>query len=87
MGPTFCKIVIINVQYSNFNVPLRTLFTNVVFTVPLTLSQDIEILAVVLSMTGKFAIAIAFGLVYLYTCELYPTIIRFVIGPVTTFQL
>ncbi|KAG7331674.1 hypothetical protein KOW79_005643 [Hemibagrus wyckioides] len=38
--------------------------------------QDFEILAVILSMTGKFAIAIAFGLVYLYTCELYPTIIR-----------
>ncbi|XP_051952045.1 solute carrier family 22 member 16-like [Xyrauchen texanus] len=38
--------------------------------------QDIEVLAIVLSMTGKFAIAIAFGLVYLYTCELYPTMIR-----------
>ncbi|KAG9282511.1 solute carrier family 22 member 16 [Astyanax mexicanus] len=38
--------------------------------------QDIEFLAIILSMTGKFAIAIAFGLVYLYTCELYPTIIR-----------
>ncbi|KAM9495560.1 solute carrier family 22 member 16 [Clarias gariepinus] len=38
--------------------------------------QDFEVLAVVLSMTGKFAIAIAFGLIYLYTCELYPTIIR-----------
>ncbi|KAK2846072.1 hypothetical protein Q7C36_010926 [Tachysurus vachellii] len=38
--------------------------------------QDYEILAVILSMTGKFAIAIAFGLIYLYTCELYPTVIR-----------
>ncbi|XP_074471723.1 solute carrier family 22 member 16 [Sebastes fasciatus] len=37
---------------------------------------DIEALAIALAMTGKFAIAIAFGLIYLYTCELYPTIIR-----------
>ncbi|XP_068199016.1 solute carrier family 22 member 16 [Antennarius striatus] len=38
--------------------------------------NDIEALAIALSMTGKFAVAIAFGLIYLYTCELYPTIIR-----------
>uniref|UniRef100_A0A8C6LER0 Solute carrier family 22 member 16 n=1 Tax=Nothobranchius furzeri TaxID=105023 RepID=A0A8C6LER0_NOTFU len=37
---------------------------------------DNNALAVVLSMIGKFAVAIAFGLIYLYTCELYPTIIR-----------
>ncbi|KAG7239181.1 hypothetical protein INR49_029932 [Caranx melampygus] len=37
---------------------------------------DIEELAIALCMIGKFAIAIAFGLIYLYTCELYPTIIR-----------
>ncbi|XP_061609653.1 solute carrier family 22 member 16 isoform X4 [Phyllopteryx taeniolatus] len=37
---------------------------------------DIEALAIALSMIGKFAVAIAFGLIYLYTCELYPTIIR-----------
>ncbi|KAL6095955.1 slc22a16 [Pungitius sinensis] len=38
--------------------------------------DDIDALAIALAMTGKFAIAIAFGLIYLYTCELYPTIIR-----------
>ena len=38
--------------------------------------QDIEILAIALCMVGKFAIAIAFGLIYLYSCELYPTIVR-----------
>ncbi|XP_077566669.1 solute carrier family 22 member 16 isoform X2 [Stigmatopora nigra] len=42
----------------------------------MVLPSDIEALAIALGMIGKFAIAIAFGLVYLYTCELYPTVIR-----------
>lgn len=47
-----------------------------IFNPPLPFPQDIDALAIALSMIGKSAIAIAFGLIYLYTCELYPTIIR-----------
>lgn len=60
----------------NLSKQLKNIVSLCVF---LSLFQDIEILAIVLSMTGKFAIAIAFGLIYLYTCELYPTIIRYVL--------
>uniref|UniRef100_A0A8C6SW78 Solute carrier family 22 member 16 n=1 Tax=Neogobius melanostomus TaxID=47308 RepID=A0A8C6SW78_9GOBI len=38
--------------------------------------DDIQILTITLSMIGKFSVAIAFGLIYLYSCELYPTVIR-----------
>ncbi|KAJ8409747.1 hypothetical protein AAFF_G00218060 [Aldrovandia affinis] len=42
----------------------------------IVIPKDFEVLIIILSMTGKFAIAIAFGLIYLYSCELYPTTIR-----------
>ncbi|CAH2252167.1 solute carrier family 22 member 16 [Pelobates cultripes] len=38
--------------------------------------QDYSTIIVVISMAGKFSIGVAFGLIYLYTAELYPTIVR-----------
>ncbi|XP_074043452.1 solute carrier family 22 member 16-like [Macrotis lagotis] len=38
--------------------------------------QHCSVLNVLANMAGKFAIGIAFGLIYLYTAELYPTFIR-----------
>ncbi|XP_072499140.1 solute carrier family 22 member 16 [Notamacropus eugenii] len=35
-----------------------------------------NVLIVLANMAGKFAIGVAFGLIYLYTAELYPTFIR-----------
>uniref|UniRef100_A0A8C5Q7D1 Solute carrier family 22 member 16 n=1 Tax=Leptobrachium leishanense TaxID=445787 RepID=A0A8C5Q7D1_9ANUR len=38
--------------------------------------QDFSTLIVIISMAGKFSIGVAFGLIYLYTAELYPTAVR-----------
>ncbi|NWV85888.1 S22AG protein, partial [Dasyornis broadbenti] len=38
--------------------------------------QDFNILIILANMAGKFCIGVAFGLIYLYTAELYPTIVR-----------
>ncbi|NXD15384.1 S22AG protein, partial [Nothocercus nigrocapillus] len=38
--------------------------------------QDFSILIILANMAGKFSIGVAFGLIYLYTAELYPTIVR-----------
>ncbi|XP_014331990.2 solute carrier family 22 member 16 isoform X1 [Bos indicus] len=42
----------------------------------MVIPKDYHVWLVVASMAGKFFIGAAFGLIYLYTAELYPTIVR-----------
>ncbi|XP_037699481.1 solute carrier family 22 member 16 [Choloepus didactylus] len=55
-----------------FSLMLSAVICAVIMGIP----QDYHIWGVVAAMAGKFAIAAAFGLIYLYTAELYPTIVR-----------
>uniref|UniRef100_A0A6J0U8J4 Solute carrier family 22 member 16 n=1 Tax=Pogona vitticeps TaxID=103695 RepID=A0A6J0U8J4_9SAUR len=48
----------------------------VICAVVMLIPQDFNILTVLANMAGKFAIGVAFGLIYLYTAELYPTVAR-----------
>ncbi|XP_066463081.1 solute carrier family 22 member 16 [Eleutherodactylus coqui] len=52
------------------------LLSTVICVVIMVIPEDYETVTIIMSMAGKFSIGIAFGLIYLYTAELYPTIIR-----------
>ncbi|XP_056422299.1 solute carrier family 22 member 16 isoform X2 [Hyla sarda] len=52
------------------------LLSTVICIVIMVIPKDYSTITIVMSMAGKFSIGIAFGLIYLYTAELYPTIIR-----------
>ncbi|XP_075059022.1 solute carrier family 22 member 16 [Mixophyes fleayi] len=51
---------------------LSTVICGVIMLIP----EDFSTITIVMSMAGKFSIGIAFGLIYLYTAELYPTVVR-----------
>uniref|UniRef100_A0A671F7M1 Solute carrier family 22 member 16 n=1 Tax=Rhinolophus ferrumequinum TaxID=59479 RepID=A0A671F7M1_RHIFE len=55
-----------------FSLISGALFCGVIMVIP----KGYYIWSVVATMAGKFAIGSAFGLIYLYTAELYPTMIR-----------
>ncbi|XP_066103951.1 solute carrier family 22 member 16 [Saccopteryx bilineata] len=54
-----------------------SLITSAVFCgVVMVIPQNQHVWRVVATMAGKFAIGSVFGLIYLYTAELYPTVVR-----------
>ncbi|KAK1882613.1 Solute carrier family 22 member 21 [Dissostichus eleginoides] len=38
--------------------------------------EDLQYVALALEMTGKFGFTMAFSIVYIYTAEVYPTVLR-----------
>lgn len=52
------------------------LLSTVICAAIMLIPEDYNTVTIVMSMAGKFSIGIAFGLIYLYTAELYPTVIR-----------
>ncbi|XP_066466728.1 solute carrier family 22 member 16 [Tiliqua scincoides] len=52
------------------------LSSSVICALIMLIPQDFSILTILANMAGKFAIGVAFGLIYLYTAELYPTVVR-----------
>ncbi|XP_053316017.1 solute carrier family 22 member 16 isoform X2 [Spea bombifrons] len=51
---------------------LSAIICGVIMLIP----QNLSTITIIMSMAGKFSIGVAFGLIYLYTAELYPTTVR-----------
>lgn len=46
------------------------------YLLPLSSSSALHYVALALEMTGKFGFTMAFSVVYIYTAEVYPTVLR-----------
>ncbi|CAB1341256.1 unnamed protein product, partial [Coregonus sp. 'balchen'] len=44
----------------------------------LAIPDDLPVVTTVIAVLGKFALAASFTIVYVYTAELYPTVVRYV---------
>lgn len=52
------------------------LLSAVICVVIMLIPEEHSTVTIIMSMAGKFSIGTAFGLIYLYTAELYPTVVR-----------
>ena len=52
------------------------LFAGFVLTITIFVPKEMSIVLITLSMLGKLAITSSYGVVYIFSAELYPTVVR-----------
>ena len=55
-------------------------FSNEDFTYLLSAEKDMQTVIAVLALTGRISLGGNFSTIFIYTSELYPTVIRYVFG-------
>ena len=62
--------------HSHVSSILRTFQKNIQLTIVHYIFTDLNIVIIVLAMVGKFCIAVTFCTIYLFSAEVFPTVIR-----------